>query len=79
MRDYKTTSISTRHLDQNDIPLIVSAFAQIGWDKPDSLYQGYLEEQKKGERCVWISFKDNDFAGYVTLKSMLFKNKRDFP
>ena len=57
-----------RCLTQNDIPLIVSAFSEIGWDKPISLYQKYLEEQEKGERCVWVAFKEDDFAGYVTLK-----------
>ncbi len=63
-----SASWELRRLTQNDIPLIISAFSEIGWDKPASLYQGYLEEQEKGECCVWVAFKDNDFAGYVTLK-----------
>ncbi len=57
-----------RFLTQSDIPLIVSAFTTIGWNKPTSLYQKYLEEQENDQRCVWLAFKDNDFAGYVTLK-----------
>lgn len=57
-----------RFLSQEDIPLIVSSFTAIGWNKPTSLYQKYLKEQEDDQRCVWVAFKDNDFAGYVTLK-----------
>jgi GNAT superfamily N-acetyltransferase len=57
-----------RFLTQSDIPFIVSAFTTIGWNKPASLYQKYLKEQENDQRCVWVAFKDNDFAGYVTLK-----------
>lgn len=57
-----------RFLTQSDIPHIVSAFTDIGWNKPTPLYQKYLKEQENDQRCVWLAFKDNDFAGYVTLK-----------
>ncbi|MDI9638518.1 GNAT family N-acetyltransferase [Kamptonema cortianum] len=57
-----------RFLSQVDIPLIISSFTAIGWNKPTSLYQNYLKEQEDDQRCVWVVFKDNDFAGYVTLK-----------
>lgn len=57
-----------KRLTHNDIPLIVFAFSEIGWNNPASLYQKYLEEQEKGERCVWVAFKEDAFAGYVTLK-----------
>lgn len=57
-----------RFLIQEDIAHIVSAFTDIGWNKPPSLYQKYLKEQKNDQRCVWVAFKNNDFAGYVTLK-----------
>lgn len=60
--------MTLKRLAQKDIPLITSAFSEIGWDKPASLYQKYLEEQEKGERCVWAAFKEDNFAGYVTLK-----------
>ena len=33
-----------RFLTQDDIPHIVSAFKDIGWNKPTSLYQNYLKE-----------------------------------
>lgn len=57
-----------RFLSRDDIPHIVSAFMDIDWNKPTSLYQKYLKEQENDQRCVWVAFKDNDFAGYVTLK-----------
>lgn len=57
-----------RNLTQKDIPLIVSAFTEIGWNKPTSFFEKYLEEQTNNKRCVWVAFKEKVFAGYVTLK-----------
>ena len=57
-----------RLLHQDDIPLIVAAFAELGWDKPTSLYQQYLTEQETHQRCVWVAFNDGVFLGYITLK-----------
>lgn len=57
-----------RLLQQDDTPLIVSAFEEIGWNKPASLFEKYLEEQEKQQRCIWVGFKDGVFLGYVTLK-----------
>lgn len=57
-----------RNLSEQDIATIVSAFSEIGWDKPYSLFQGYLEEQRRGQRFVWVAFDSNQFLGYVTLK-----------
>ena len=57
-----------RLLQQEDIPLIVAAFAELGWDKPASLYQQYLTEQENHQRCVWVAFKEGVFVGYITLK-----------
>lgn len=58
----------TRALTEADIPLMVEAFEQIGWNKPSQLFQKYFEEQKNNERCVWVVFNENVFLGYVTLK-----------
>lgn len=55
-------------LTADHIPLISEAFNQIGWNKPLSLFEGYLKEQDVGERLVWIAHVHNQFAGYVTLK-----------
>ena len=62
------TPLEFRPLQQNDIPLIVAAFAALGWKKPASFYQQYLVEQESQQRCVWVAFKEAEFLGYVTLK-----------
>lgn len=61
-------SIICTALSQKDIPHIVAAFTKIGWDKPATLYQQYFQEQESNQRCVWVAFKNEAFAGYVTLK-----------
>jgi ribosomal protein S18 acetylase RimI-like enzyme len=63
-----STQLNFRTLTQDDIPVIVFAFAEIGWNKPESLYHKYFEEQESNQRCVWVAFKEGTFAGYVTLK-----------
>lgn len=68
MSDHFASSLSFQPLAQNDIPLIVSAFTEIGWSKPASIYQKYWEEQENNQRCVWVAFKETAFVGYVTLK-----------
>lgn len=50
------------------IPSISEAFNKIGWNKPRSLFEGYLKEQEAGERLVWVAHIQDEFAGYVTLK-----------
>ena len=60
--------IQIRHLIREEIPVISEAFNQIGWNKPSSLFEGYLQEQQAGERLVWVTLVHEQFAGYVTLK-----------
>ena len=55
-------------LIEKDIAVISDAFNQIGWNKPASLFEGYLKEQEAGERIVWVAQFKDEFAGYVTLK-----------
>lgn len=62
------THLEFRILQQDDIPLIVAAFAELGWDKPTSLYQQYLAEHGNHQRFVWVAFKESAFVGYITLK-----------
>jgi len=38
------------------IPSISEAFNQIGWDKPASIFEGYLKEVEQGQRLVWVAF-----------------------
>lgn len=56
-----------RALQQRDIQPIASAFQAIGWNKPAMQYQQYLCEQDTGQRSVLVAFKDNMFAGYLTI------------
>ncbi|MBA3814276.1 MAG: GNAT family N-acetyltransferase [Alphaproteobacteria bacterium] len=62
------TTCEVSFLQQNHVPLLVTAFAELGWDKPASLYQQYLAEQENHQRCVWVALQEGSFAGYITLK-----------
>lgn len=64
----KHTSISIERLKADDIPSIVAAFRKIGWNKPASIFEGYLKEAELGERLVWVAHRHDQFAGYVSLK-----------
>ena len=46
-------------LTEKSIPIIVCAFTQIGWNKPASIYQHYLQEQEGNQRSIWIAFNRN--------------------
>lgn len=61
------TDLKITFLTQDDVPSIVNAFAAIGWNKPATQYQKYLEEQKAGKRLVWVATQNGVFAGYVCL------------
>src|SRR5919202_7155030 len=56
-----------RLLKSSDIETIASAFAALGWDKPASQYQRYLDEQEQGRRTVLVVFVGDLFAGYLTI------------
>ena len=60
--------IQIRPLIREDIAVISEAFNQIGWNKPASLFAGYLKEQETGERLIWVAHVKDEFAGYITLK-----------
>lgn len=59
--------ISIARLTDDDIPEIAAAFAVLGWNKPASQYQTYLEQQNAGVRLVLVARFDREFCGYVTL------------
>lgn len=61
-------------LSEGDIPVIVQAFTAIGWNKPATIYENYLQEQEQGGRDVRVAWYRDCFAGYVTLKW-----KSDYP
>lgn len=60
-------SLQLRNLSQGDIPAIADAFRALGWNKPASQYEAYLEEQERGERCVLVAFWEGVFVGYLTI------------
>lgn len=61
-------NIHLRNMNPADIPVIVSAFKKINWDKPAATFEKYLEEEFNGTRKVWIAESAGNFAGYITLK-----------
>lgn len=62
-----TTQSSIRRMNGSDPPVISSAFAAIGWDKPATLFERYLSEQGEGQRLAFVAERLGTFAGYVTL------------
>lgn len=65
----KLKNCTFKLLEQKHINSIVKAFALIAWKGKDTkLYEGYLEEQKKGGRYVWVAFYVETFLGYVSLQ-----------
>ena len=57
-----------RSLTEQDLEVISTAFAEIGWNKSLAQYQRYLAEQKEGSRDVLVARVDGNFAGYVTIR-----------
>lgn len=64
----KASDASVRLLVKEDIGIITQAFNQIGWNKPASLFEKYLQEHEIGTRQIWIAHIQNQFAGYTTLQ-----------
>lgn len=56
-----------RLLEAGDIPQIVKAFEELGWNKPASQYERYLTEQVHEVRDVYVAFVEGQFAGYLTI------------
>lgn len=62
-----SNTLKIRNLSADDPGVISDAFAQIGWSKPKSQYDAYLDEQEAGKRLVLVGEVDGVFAGYVTI------------
>ncbi|HYN89988.1 MAG TPA: GNAT family N-acetyltransferase [Ardenticatenaceae bacterium] len=56
-----------RPLQEQDVRPIAAAFAALGWNKPESQYRRYLEEQAAGKREVLVALVAGAFAGYLTI------------
>ena len=59
--------LSIAPLASSDIADIAAAFATLGWNKPVSQYERYLDEQAGGLRQVLVARWNGIFAGYVTI------------
>ncbi len=60
-------SVQIRLLANSDPPGIADAFQNIGWNKPESQYRRYLDEQVRRTRTCFVAVVDGQFAGYVTV------------
>ena len=61
-------TVSIKSLTAELIPFLVDAFAAVNWLKPAKIFENYLKEQFAQERLIWVAFKDEQMAGYITLK-----------
>lgn len=61
-------------LEKKHIDEIVSAFKEIGWHKPSSIYEEYLAEKSMDNREIILAMINGKFCGYVTIKW-----KSDYP
>jgi len=68
MKRFIIDNVCIRQFVEKDINTIVSAFHQIGWNKPQSLFESYLKEQEVQSRLIWVAHVHDEFTGYVTLK-----------
>lgn len=59
--------LEIRLLQDDESAEMAAAFAALGWSKPTSQYERYLDEQRRGEREVLVAFQDGAFAGYLTI------------
>lgn len=60
-------STTIRFFKTEDIEVIASALAEIGWPDRTSVLERYLAEQYAGDRTVLVAHSDRNFAGYVTI------------
>lgn len=59
--------IIIREMTEADCPVISSAFAAQGWDKPVSQYLRYWQESVESKRVNLLAKCDGQFSGYVTI------------
>jgi len=60
--------LDLRQLLPSDVAEISAAFALLGWNKPVSQYQRYMDEAARGMRTTIIARLDSLFVGYVSIK-----------
>lgn len=64
----KVSLIGVRPMAKDDVVPMTHLFSSIGWHKPASLFEGYLQDQDENKRLVWVASTGKDLAGYITLK-----------
>ena len=57
-----------RPLDHADVEQLVSAFDEMGWNRPSSWFEFYLNEQRVGKRLVLVADLECKLAGYLTIQ-----------
>ena len=62
-----STAYAIRPLRDDDPVIIAAALAELGWDKPVSQYEKYVEQQRAGLRSVLVATIEDEYAGYVTV------------
>lgn len=67
MEYYKGKDLVIGPMEPGDCKALTDGFAAQGWDKPQSQYEGYLKEQRAGERQVLVARWKGETAGYLTL------------
>lgn len=59
------SDLTIRLLEEQDIPVIAGAFAELGWNKPAAQYGRYFMEQSLEFCNMYVAFVDGKFAGYL--------------
>jgi GNAT superfamily N-acetyltransferase len=65
--DVSQPEMTIRLLAHRDASVLATAFADDGWEKPEELFTGYLDDQERGERLCWLARVGSSVAGYATL------------
>ena len=64
---YSNDNIIIRSIEIADAKIFEAEFAVQGWQKPESQFIKYYNEQEKGDRQVFVAEFKGEIAGYVTL------------
>ena len=60
-------NLQIKPLESDQFLHIAAAFQKLGWHKPASQYEKYLQEQNAGTRNVLVTFLGGEFAGCLTV------------
>jgi len=63
----KSAELVIRDLSADDPNALSEAFSSIGWDKPASLFETYLDQTQQGQRLALVAELPAGLAGYGTV------------